>query len=70
MFGGKIGLPEIVLILFIVLIVFGVGKLPNIGKSLGQSIREFKAATKDDPKESTAKNDSDTKASSSKEDKA
>jgi sec-independent protein translocase protein TatA len=48
MFGGKVGWPEIVLILVIVLIIFGAGKLPGIGKALGDSIREFKTASKGD----------------------
>ena len=37
-----IGLPEIVLILVIALVVFGPGKLPDIGSALGKSMREFK----------------------------
>jgi len=48
MFGGKVGWPEIVLILVIVLIIFGAGKLPGIGKALGESIREFKSSSKGD----------------------
>ena len=50
----NIGLPELVLILVIVLLVFGAGKLPEIGKSLGKSIREFKKA-KDENDEVPAK---------------
>ena len=41
MFG--IGLPELTIILVIVLIVFGAGKLPAIGAGLGKSIRKFKS---------------------------
>lgn len=44
------GVPELVLILIIGLVVFGPGKLPGVGKALGQSIREFKSANKDDDK--------------------
>ncbi|MHB9093700.1 MAG: twin-arginine translocase TatA/TatE family subunit [Eubacteriales bacterium] len=39
-----LGIPEIILILVIALIIFGPGKLPDIGKSLGKSINEFKKA--------------------------
>ena len=51
MFG--LGVPELVLILIIGLVIFGPGKLPDIGKALGKSIREFKQANKDEeqPKE-------------------
>ena len=40
MFG--LGLPELLLILVIGLIFFGPGRLPDIGKALGKSMREFK----------------------------
>lgn len=43
-FGGMGGW-EWIIILVIVIIVFGVGKLPQIGAALGQSIREFREAT-------------------------
>jgi sec-independent protein translocase protein TatA len=39
---GKIGFPELILILVIALVVFGPSKLPEIGESLGKSIRQFK----------------------------
>ncbi len=42
---GKIGLPELILILVIALIIFGPRKLPEIGKSIGKGLREFKQAT-------------------------
>ena len=45
MFG--IGMPELIVILVIVLIIFGAGKLPQIGEGLGKGIRNFKKATKD-----------------------
>lgn len=46
------GVPELVLILIIGLVIFGPGKLPGVGKALGQSIREFKKAnTEDDEKD-------------------
>ncbi len=46
MFG--LGVPELVLILVIGLVIFGPGKLPGVGKALGQSIREFKSANKEE----------------------
>jgi sec-independent protein translocase protein TatA len=45
MFG--IGMPELVVILVIVLIIFGAGKLPQIGEGIGKGIRNFRKATKD-----------------------
>ena len=42
---GGIGLPELIVILVIVLIIFGAGKLPQIGEGLGKGIRNFKKAT-------------------------
>jgi sec-independent protein translocase protein TatA len=42
---GPIGMPELVIILVIALIVFGPRKLPELGRSLGRSIGEFKRAS-------------------------
>jgi sec-independent protein translocase protein TatA len=41
----QIGVPELLLILLIVVLIFGVGKLPEVGAALGRSIREFREAT-------------------------
>jgi sec-independent protein translocase protein TatA len=44
---GSLGMPEILLILVIALIVFGPRKLPELGKSLGQSLAQFRRASED-----------------------
>lgn len=44
------GMPELILVLVIVLIVFGPKKLPEIGKSLGKSLKEFKQETNSEKK--------------------
>lgn len=45
MFG--IGMPELLVILVIILIIFGAGKLPEIGSALGRGIKNFKKATRE-----------------------
>ncbi len=49
-----LGWQELVLILLIVIIIFGAGKLPEIGGALGRGIKEFKQATKDEESAGTA----------------
>ena len=44
---GSIGVPELLIILVIVVLIFGVGKLPQLGRGLGESIRNFKDAMRD-----------------------
>jgi sec-independent protein translocase protein TatA len=44
---GNLGMPEIIVIFVLALIVFGPRKLPEIGKSLGKGLAEFKKASND-----------------------
>jgi sec-independent protein translocase protein TatA len=44
---GKLGLPEILVILAIALLIFGPGRLSELGKGLGEGIRNFKSAVTD-----------------------
>jgi sec-independent protein translocase protein TatA len=56
MFG--IGMPEFIVIGIIVFIIFGAGKLPEIGGGLGQAIKNFKDASKNPPEKITSSDDS------------
>lgn len=44
---GHIGIPEVILIVLVVIVLFGAKKLPEIGNALGKAIREFRKAGKD-----------------------
>ena len=43
---GKIGIPELLIILAIVVLIFGANRLPELGRGIGKGIRNFKDATK------------------------
>jgi sec-independent protein translocase protein TatA len=47
---GPIGTPELVIILVVVLLIFGVGRISGVGRELGSSIKEFRRAVKDEDK--------------------
>ncbi len=53
MFG--IGMPELIVILVIIMIIFGAGKLPEIGGGLGKAIRNFKTSMSDSDKKESDK---------------
>jgi len=46
-----LGMPELLVILVILLLLFGGSKLPSLAKGLGQSVKEFKKASKDEDEE-------------------
>ncbi len=50
MFGGKIGIPELLIILAVALLIFGPSKLADLGKGLGEGIKNFKSAVNEGSK--------------------
>ena len=42
---GRIGIPELLIILAIVILIFGANRLPELGRGIGKGIRNFKNAT-------------------------
>jgi sec-independent protein translocase protein TatA len=60
---GSIGVPELLLILLIVIIIFGAGKLPQLGKGMGEGIRNFRNSLKGDnpPKDEPPRTDEGSK---------
>ena len=47
---GRIGMPELLIILAIVVIIFGANRLPQLGKGIGSAIKNFKEGIKEDEK--------------------
>ena len=54
---GMFGVWEIVIIVLIILLIFGGRKIPELMKGLGQGMKEFKKATKEEDKEDSSKNE-------------
>jgi len=44
---GRIGIPELLIILTIIILIFGASRLPEIGRGIGKGIRNFKDATRE-----------------------
>jgi sec-independent protein translocase protein TatA len=44
---GRVGLPELIIILFIIILIFGANRLPEIGRGIGKGIRNFKESTRE-----------------------
>jgi sec-independent protein translocase protein TatA len=49
---GNIGLPEILIILLVIILLFGAKKIPELAKGLGQGLKEFKKAAKEENNDS------------------
>ncbi|HNR00248.1 MAG TPA: twin-arginine translocase TatA/TatE family subunit [Trueperaceae bacterium] len=57
---GPIGIPELLIILALVLLIFGPKRLPEMAKGLGQSVREFRKGLRDMKKDLDAESDDDS----------
>ena len=53
---GSLGLPELLILLAIVVLIFGVNKLPKLGKGLGEGIRNFKTSVRSEDKTASDEN--------------
>ncbi len=58
---GGIGMTELIVILVIVLVIFGAGKLPEVGSALGKGIKNFKSSMSDTPEGKSSKADIEDK---------
>jgi sec-independent protein translocase protein TatA len=61
---GDIGLPELLVIFIIVLVLFGPGKLPDVGKAIGEALRGFKKALNEPNRPTSEPSDAKDKKSS------
>jgi len=67
MFG--LGFPELLIILVIILVIFGAGKLPQVGEALGKGLNKFRTAMDDKPEKGDASSSTIPTASTLPEDK-
>ncbi len=47
----RLGAPELIIVLAIIMVIFGVGRLPEIGRAMGKAIRAFRTGVSDEDKE-------------------
>ena len=52
---GRLGIPELLIILAIIILIFGANRLPEIGRGIGRGIRNFRDSVKEGPKEGPEK---------------
>ena len=62
----QLGVPELLIILVIIVVIFGVGRLPEIGGAIGKSISEFKNSVRGDDAEEDSLNANDSVSDSAK----
>ncbi len=62
---GPLGIPELIIILTIIMMIFGARRLPEIGSSLGRGIRTFKSAITGEDEKAQEERESDRKAGAS-----
>ena len=57
---GSLGIPELLILLAIVVLIFGVNKLPKLGKGLGEGIRNFKDSVRSEDKSAASDSEQNT----------
>ena len=66
---GGLGMTELIVILVIVLVIFGAGKLPEVGGALGKGIKNFKSSMSDTSEDKSVKGDIEDKSKKEEEHK-